>query len=83
MHGGGFRGQTLHWGETVCASGPGRYLGLTSPTPGPRLLACQRQMAPGDPQVQFLQDVEGVPEAWEGDKPCWLVAELRTSLLNS
>lgn len=46
MHGGGFRAQTLHWGETVCASGPGRRLGLTSPTPGPRLLACQR--APGE-----------------------------------
>ena len=83
MHGGGFRAQTLHWGEMVCASGPGWYLGLTSLTPGPRLLACQSQRAPGDPQVQFLQDVEGVPEAWKGDKPFWLVAELRTSLLNS
>ena len=28
-------------------------------------------------------DVEGVPEAWKGDKLFWLVAELRTRLLNS
>ena len=83
MHGGGIRAQTLHWGEMVCVSGPGWYLGLTSPTPGPRLLACQSQRAPGDPQVHFLQDVERVPEAWKGDKPFRLVAELRTSLLNS
>lgn len=80
MHGGGSQSPaTALVGDGVCIW-PGWYLGLTSHTPGPRLLACQSWRAPGDHQVPLLQGAEGVTEAWEGDKTCLLVAELGTSL---
>lgn len=70
---------TLHWGDGSLLARAVSGINLTHTRS--RLLACQRQMAPGDPQVQFLQDGRGFLKP-EGDKPAE-GGELRTSLLNS